>query len=93
MFNIGDRVIAIADFDDNPNIVGIEGTIRCNGCGRGTWGVEFDIDVRGHDLGIGTVKYKHGWFCHESILQPILSKRNLIAQDLLEILESNDEEI
>lgn len=93
MFNIGDRVIATTDFDNNPNIVGIEGTIRCYGTSSGRCGVEFDIDVGGHDLCIGTVKYGHGWYCPESILQPILSKRNLIAQDLLKILENNDEEI
>ena len=93
MFNIGDRVIATTDCDDNLNIVGIEGTIRCMGSSSPNLGVEFDIDVGGHDLGIGTVKYGHGWFCHASILQPILSKRKLIAQDLLKILENNDEEI
>ena len=91
MFNIGDRVIATTEFDNNPNIVGIEGTIRCYDSSR--YGVEFDIDVGGHDLCTGTVKYGHGWYCPESILQPILSKRKLIAQDLLKILENNDEEI
>lgn len=94
MFNIGDRVIATADFDNNPNIVGIEGTIRCYGTSSsGRCGVEFDIDVGGHDLSISTVKFGHGWYCPESILQPIPSKRKLIAQDLLKILENNDEEI
>lgn len=93
MFNIGDRVIATTDCDDNLNIVGIEGTIRCMGSSSTSLGVEFDINVGGHDLGIGIVKYGHGWFCPKSILQPILSKRKLIAQDLLKILENNDEEI
>ena len=89
MFNIGDRVIATTDCDDNLNIVGIVGTIRCMGSSSTHLGVEFDNDVGGHD-GFGTAicngKSGHCWYVNENELDFV---NYLKGEDLLKILEGN----
>ena len=58
------------------------------------YGIEFDVNIGGHDLWKwgSHCPISYGWFCDEDTLIPI-PNRNLIAQDLLKILESNNEEI
>lgn len=59
--HVGDRVIVVDEYglDGNRHTVGKSGTIKT---ANDNWvGVEFDVNVEGHDLD-GRTKYGYGYF-------------------------------
>lgn len=68
-FKIGDRVICTTDYDGNKSVKNKVGTIR-DICDESELGVEFDTDVRGHDL-CGNISNNNGWYVNPKYLKPI----------------------
>lgn len=81
-FNIGDRVIYLRRFGPD------EGTrIPLNTKGRAvqtagdTIGVEWDINIGGHNCG-GRTRNKHGWYVHKNSIQLVGTHVSLSPADV-----------
>lgn len=79
VFQEGDRVIGIAEYDGNSEIVGMTGTIRS--VEGDVYGVEFDDDIGGHSLS-GSVEYGRGWFTGAIALAPYQDEPAEIAYSM-----------
>ena len=67
-FEVGDRVVAIAEHDDNTSIIGVAGTVLAVES-YGTYAVEYDERIsNGHDLN-GKCKDGYGWFTDGECLE------------------------
>jgi hypothetical protein len=71
-FKIGARVVGVGEFEGR-NIDRYKGTIREVSFDGGRFGVEFDKDMRGHDIGMYGHRCKngHGWYCPKEYLKLI----------------------
>lgn len=85
-YKIGQRVRAIAPFDDNYKIVGVAGTIQEIDQFEGRYGVEFDKMIDGHDLGdwgYYDCPDECGWYCDESVLIPLTLEKLVGLEDFI----------
>jgi hypothetical protein len=64
-FKVGDRVVCVTSVGLNRNVAGAHGTVRTIEERDGCAGIEFDKNVKGHDLHgeVSNVKPGHCWFC------------------------------
>lgn len=78
-FAVGDRVVAIAEHDDNTSIIGVAGTILAIE-GYRTYAVEYDeLISKGHDLR-GKCKNGYGWFTDGECLE-LLNEEIVLPAD------------
>lgn len=68
VIEVGARVRAIAEVDDNVYVLGKAGTVIADD--YGIFGVEFDERVGGHDL-LGKCVEGYGWWCRPEKLEVI----------------------
>ena len=85
-FNVGDKVIAIREYEDNSEIVNVTGTIRdCTSRAMDNLVlVYFDEDINGHEGSIELVqpddKPKRCWWCDIDCLR-LIDKFNITTNE------------
>jgi len=85
-FKVGDRVLCTMAYDANPSVRNQKGTVRAIEKGtrsaqHALYGVEFDVDVNGHELETSSrfikpnTKRHHGWWVPTTHLKKVTREK------------------